>query len=619
VHIKCAMSAKNGDIEGIMRVVFSESGTLALPGEVGAEEILLPGPLFKLGDYPDKDFSLSEDEADAAVAAFQGAPMNSEHGQGDGFLGKLVEGQLGQVKKIWLEGQQVMAQYSVPKWLAGLSKDKAVPLKTSAEWDKNTKRLVGAAWTLKPYLKDNELIAAFSASGDVPDFEGSGFTHHGPETSKSKGFGADHVYYKAGKNGVVNVRNQGNTWGVHSMNLANGKESYTEHPNAADAHAAACAAYDGFHSNAAKFSQDGIATFSASEEQGKGTAEFAEEEPHEQAMSALIKHHGGDKYLHFRSAGRARMGVPGSGYDSISLNHNPKTGNIIETHMTDTSSWAGGSSTLKGHRIQPVNDVLAGKINTSAPSLGSPEVHAAKEKHAQALASQYGGKASKESNGDWAVSGGKGMPSDYISVGHTPEGQIHEKHMNHPGGWSMGGGPKQVGEKFHEPASVGSAPAKFSETPEAVELAALRAEKLKREAEDWVESVIAAKKAIPAERGWMLALFTQARADDTASGDNVVRFSEASQPVSRVQALKAGYEMRMPHSLEQELLDPNTSEPKLREVMARFSKTISNTTTTEGLDGKPSTSLPKNWDEKRVELLKSTPMGREILKEQGLA
>lgn len=144
------------------RVFFSMVGLAALPGVLGDGDVVVPGPLFRVGKYPDKDFELTEAEADAAVAAFTGADMNSEHENG-GFLGKLVGGQLGKIKKLWREGEQLMAEYQVPKWLAGLAKDKGVALKTSAEWDRTTKQLVGAAWTLNPYLKENELVAAFSA------------------------------------------------------------------------------------------------------------------------------------------------------------------------------------------------------------------------------------------------------------------------------------------------------------------------------------------------------------------------------------------------------------------------------------------------------------------------
>lgn len=132
------------------------------PQAGGPEQIRLTGPLMRAGDYPDKQFSISEAELDAAVAAFaQSGPveMNYEHGQGP------LQGHLGKISRIWRDGQSLMASYDIPRWLAELAREKRVPLRVSPEWEREKKRLVAAAWTLTPRIQGNELVAAFSSGG----------------------------------------------------------------------------------------------------------------------------------------------------------------------------------------------------------------------------------------------------------------------------------------------------------------------------------------------------------------------------------------------------------------------------------------------------------------------
>lgn len=58
----------------------------------GREHVRRVGKIFECGDYPDKAFSLTEEEATAAAAAFTPVPLDLEHLPTvlDGKLGRLV-------------------------------------------------------------------------------------------------------------------------------------------------------------------------------------------------------------------------------------------------------------------------------------------------------------------------------------------------------------------------------------------------------------------------------------------------------------------------------------------------------------------------------------------------
>ncbi len=122
----------------------------------GADFVTVPGKLFEVGHYPGKGFSLSDSEAEAEVLRFNasgGAPMNYEHKAG------LLDGMLGKVSRIWKEGKTIRADFQIPSWLAAVVKETGKPPKVSAEWNKTTKQLRAAAWTLNPHITDAQLAA----------------------------------------------------------------------------------------------------------------------------------------------------------------------------------------------------------------------------------------------------------------------------------------------------------------------------------------------------------------------------------------------------------------------------------------------------------------------------
>ena len=122
--------------------------------EVSGGVVRYYGKLFEAGEYPDKNFKLSESEQATAAADFTSPiPGNYEHKRGflDGELGRLVE--------VKTDGPVLFGAYEVPLWLHEKSGGK---LKASLEWNRATKKIVGVALTKNPRISDSELVAAFS-------------------------------------------------------------------------------------------------------------------------------------------------------------------------------------------------------------------------------------------------------------------------------------------------------------------------------------------------------------------------------------------------------------------------------------------------------------------------
>lgn len=85
------------------------------------------------------------------------------------------------------------------------------------------------------------------------------------------------------------------------------------------------------------------------------------------------------------------------------------------------------------------------------------------------------------------------------------------------------------------------------------ELEALRKKDIQRDAEKFADAEIKAERAFPAERDALIALFTQAAADDKANEAKIsFKSGEENVEVSRVDALKALYSVRKPHNLTYE-------------------------------------------------------------------
>jgi hypothetical protein len=129
--------------------------------EFTGDTVTISGKGFECGDYPDKGFSLTEEEADQAITAFSPVPNDLEHRPTP------LDGKLGTLQSISRNGKDILAKCQLPKWLYdALPK----PVKVSFAWDKATKRVVGNALVLNPRIPDAQLMAAFSAANNpIPE------------------------------------------------------------------------------------------------------------------------------------------------------------------------------------------------------------------------------------------------------------------------------------------------------------------------------------------------------------------------------------------------------------------------------------------------------------------
>lgn len=114
-----------------------------------------PATVFRAGEYPDKNFSLSPAELKAAAAKFdKPIDVDLEHIETplDGHLGKLVAVKPSQ------DGTRLHGMLAIPRWLHEILPQ----AKLSATWDRSSKRLVGLAMVRHPRVSDAALFAAFS-------------------------------------------------------------------------------------------------------------------------------------------------------------------------------------------------------------------------------------------------------------------------------------------------------------------------------------------------------------------------------------------------------------------------------------------------------------------------
>ena len=119
----------------------------------GADFVVRQGTFFQVGDYPDKQFSLTEAEADAAIARFAPVPLNIEH------IPTIFDGKLGMVRRLWRDGKNLLAEYAIPRWLHDVTRGEAI--KISSEWSRTTKSPQGGAFVLHPRVADAVMLAAF--------------------------------------------------------------------------------------------------------------------------------------------------------------------------------------------------------------------------------------------------------------------------------------------------------------------------------------------------------------------------------------------------------------------------------------------------------------------------
>lgn len=137
--------------------VLTTEATFADAAYTAPGYVIRPAKIFEAGEYPDKDFSLSEEEMVAAVADFEPVPLDLEH------MSTVLDGKLGSVQRIYASGTSLMGDVCIPQWLDSTLDKRGL----SATWDRASKRLVRAALVRTPRVTDAALMAAFSAHSDA--------------------------------------------------------------------------------------------------------------------------------------------------------------------------------------------------------------------------------------------------------------------------------------------------------------------------------------------------------------------------------------------------------------------------------------------------------------------
>lgn len=120
--------------------------------------------VFEVGNYPDKNFEFSKDDAARAVALFKPVQIDLEHQATvlDGKLGKLVSVSLNP------DGVTLSGVVEIPEWLDDTLKGQPIPV--SLEFDRQTKQIVKMALTVDPRVRD-AAIAAFNRGATTPTKE----------------------------------------------------------------------------------------------------------------------------------------------------------------------------------------------------------------------------------------------------------------------------------------------------------------------------------------------------------------------------------------------------------------------------------------------------------------
>jgi hypothetical protein len=127
------------------------------------EYVTWTGKLFEAGDYPDKRFSITEEELAEAAAEY--VPVFNDLEHVETILSKKKA--IGRLVSVFARGAELFGTVTVPKWLHNLM-EPGEPLKVSLAWTLPSKRIVGNALTLNPRIKDAQLQAAFSAATAEP-------------------------------------------------------------------------------------------------------------------------------------------------------------------------------------------------------------------------------------------------------------------------------------------------------------------------------------------------------------------------------------------------------------------------------------------------------------------
>jgi hypothetical protein len=136
--------------QGLEMALFSET-------EEG-DFIIRKGPIFEVGDYPDKKFSMNEDELELAIKKFvKPVQVDLEH------MPTVLNGKLGEMFAVEItpDRKRAIGSVRLPKWLDTLLEDTG--RKVSSTLNRADKTFAGLALVQHPRIADAALMSAFSA------------------------------------------------------------------------------------------------------------------------------------------------------------------------------------------------------------------------------------------------------------------------------------------------------------------------------------------------------------------------------------------------------------------------------------------------------------------------
>jgi hypothetical protein len=133
--------------------------------EVETEKTLIRhGKVFQAGEYPEKQFSLTEAEMAEAVKEFSPVDLDVQH------IATPFDGKIGRLKEVYKRGAELFGVFEVPSWLNNLFEGQ--PMKVSLTWHRHTKRIIGAAFVRNGHVPDAAFAAAFEEQGIPWDHAG---------------------------------------------------------------------------------------------------------------------------------------------------------------------------------------------------------------------------------------------------------------------------------------------------------------------------------------------------------------------------------------------------------------------------------------------------------------
>ncbi len=122
------------------------------------EFVVWKGKVFEAGSYPDKGVDFTHQDLIDAAARFNPVPNDLEH------MATILDGGLGDLNRVEARdgGAWLYGEVAIPKWLAEINETNGVTaLPVSLAFDQS-KTIVGNALTLRPRIKDAQVLAAFA-------------------------------------------------------------------------------------------------------------------------------------------------------------------------------------------------------------------------------------------------------------------------------------------------------------------------------------------------------------------------------------------------------------------------------------------------------------------------